>query len=47
MAISFSEKYEKPFRGESAEKQDKLSYSAAVEVRCKKVGQRAGERREK
>ena len=41
MAISFSEKYEKPFRGESAEKQDKLSYSAAIEdlgfeelVRC-------------
>ena len=41
MAMSFSEKYEKPFKSESAEKQDKLSCSAAVEdlgfeelVRC-------------
>ena len=41
MTMSFSEKYEKPFKGESAEKQDKLSCSAAIEdlgfeelVRC-------------
>lgn len=41
MAISFSDKYEKPFMHENAENQDKLSCSAAIEdlgfeelVRC-------------
>lgn len=41
MAMSFSEKYKKPFRSESAEKQYNLTYSSAIEdlgfeelVRC-------------